>query len=72
MLYYRKLISTLLTFAQNPKLFITEVIRILVFLKNLDNLNLSVNSDNPHENYVNLSETFSKAAQKHLPIKSIS
>ena len=36
-----------------------------LFLKDLENSNLSTNSDNPHENYTNLSQTFSKDAQKH-------
>ena len=40
-----------------------------LFLKDLENLNLSANSDNPHENYTNLSKTFSEVVQKHEPLK---
>ena len=32
-------------------------------------MNLSANSDNPHENYTNLSQTFSKVVKKHAPLK---
>ena len=40
-----------------------------LFLKDLENSNLSANSNNPHENYTNLSQTFSKVVQKHAPLK---
>ena len=33
-------------------------------------MNLSANSDNPHENYTNLSQTFSKVVKKHAPLKN--
>ena len=36
-----------------------------IFLKDLENLNLSENSDNPHKNYNNLLQTFSKVVKKH-------
>ena len=39
------------------------------FLKDLENWNLPVNSDNRHENYTNLSKTFSKVVHKHVPLK---
>ena len=40
-----------------------------LFVTDFENLNLAVNSDDPHENHVNLSETFSKVVQRHAPIK---
>ena len=40
-----------------------------LFLKDLENSNLSANSDDPHENYSNLSQTFSKVVQKHARLK---
>ena len=40
-----------------------------LLLKDLENSNLSASSDNPHENYTNLSQTFSKVVQKHAPLK---
>ena len=39
------------------------------FLKDLENSKLSANSDNPHENYTYLLQTFSKVIQKHAPLK---
>ena len=40
-----------------------------VFLEDLENSNLSANSNNSHKNYTNLSQTFSKVVQKHTPLK---
>ena len=40
-----------------------------LFLKDFENSNLSTNSDNPHENYNNLSQTFSKVVRKHTLLK---
>ena len=72
---YHKLISTFfkshytrlkpkIIYYRNYKNFNEEL-----FLKDLENSNLSANSDNPHENYTNLSQTFSKVVQKHTPLK---
>ena len=40
-----------------------------LFLKDLENSSLSANYDNPHGNYTNLSQTFSKVVQKHVPLR---
>ena len=39
-----------------------------IFLKDPENLNLSENSEHPHENYNNLLQTFSKVVKKHSPL----
>ena len=72
---YHELISTFLKshhtrlklkiiYKRNYKNFNEEL-----FLKDLENLYLSVNSDNGHKNHTNLSQTFSKVVQKHAPLK---
>ena len=40
-----------------------------LFLKDLENSNLSANSDNLHKNYTNLSQTFSKIVQEYASLK---
>ena len=40
-----------------------------LFLKDLENSNLSANSDNLHKNYTNLSQTFSKIVQEFSSLK---
>ena len=40
-----------------------------LFLEDLEISNLSANSDNQHDNYTNLTQTFSKVVQKHAPLK---
>ena len=72
---YHKLISTFLKshytrlkpkiiYYRNHKNFNEEL-----FLEDIGNLNLSANSHNPHKNYNGLSQTFSKAVQKQVPLK---
>ena len=72
---YHKLISTFLKscyrrlkpkiiYYRNYKNFNEEF-----FLKDLRNSNLSANSDNPYENYTNISQIFSKIFQNHAPLK---
>ena len=41
-----------------------------LFARDLENSNLVVNSDDHHEDYVNLSETISKVVQKHALFKN--
>ena len=72
---YHKLISTFfkshytrlkpkIIYYRNHKNFNEEL-----FLEDIGNSNLSANSGNPHKNYNSLSQTFSKALQKHVPLK---
>ena len=39
-----------------------------LFVRDFENSNFAVNSDDPQENYVNLCDTFSKVVQKHAPV----
>ena len=63
---YQKLISTFLKSCYvrlNPKIIYYRNYKNFneeLFLKDLENSNLSANFDNTHENYTNLSQTFSK------------
>ena len=63
-IYYRNYKKPKVIYYRNYKNFKEDL-----FLKDLENSNLSANSDNPRENYTNLSQTFSKVVQKHAPLK---